>query len=95
MNPVAEGNDYKTAISYQEKKVLLLLHVFRCCGVVDISPHCQTSGAIFWGKGGLRLLCVSISDCLFHVSMGLPTVLSQLWDCRQCMLQRRAASYST
>lgn len=62
-----------------------------CCGVVDLSPCCQTSGIIFWGKQGLRLLLLSISDYFFHVSMGLLTVQSQLWDCHQCVLQRRAA----
>lgn len=37
------------------------------------------------------MVCVSVSDCLLLVSMRLPRVLSQIWDCHQCTLQRRTA----
>lgn len=37
------------------------------------------------------MVCVSVSDCLLLVNMRLPSILSQLWDCHQCTLQRRTA----
>lgn len=32
----------------------------------------------------LRWICVLLSDCLFHVRMGLPAVQAQLCHCHQC-----------
>ena len=51
----------------KRKKILLLLHVCQCCGVVDISPRCQTSGIILGGGSS-----VSEVDLCFSFLLSFP-----------------------